>query len=456
MDKSSPVFENFENKMSTMQGQGGPKINRSTFKIGSGGLEGRVANNEKKITTLKNIFKAQRVQIGEKLTPKVNVLEESLIRTNAIITDVAAQLKKDFSQRLDAQKALLANERQNKLDNKREDKEGRIEAVKVAKFVKSTTSTVTRPFKNIFQKILDFGKLFLMGTGVNAALSWLSNPQNLLKFQNMLKLIAERPFISLAAFGGLTLIITTVVGKLIGALRKVVFSFFNPTAWKNLFTGKTFKNFLPNMKKLIDKAGKRTTKGFLLKKVAQKGIKKTGIKALGALPLIGNFIDIGSAIYRFSKGDVVGGFLSLGSAIPVLGWGIAAIDIAREFGAFEGSILQKKQKTEGFETGTPYRQFKKGQTIRVGEGGPELITFGKKTAAEITPNNVLNNLARNDRNNFGNGPRITKVKLPTEFVNLPKSQTGVTETKSETAFLSTTDGSNHFIAERVASIGGVA
>ena len=63
MDKSSPVFENFENKMAAMQGQGGPKINRNTFKIGSGGLETRVSNNEKKITTLKNIFKAQRVQI---------------------------------------------------------------------------------------------------------------------------------------------------------------------------------------------------------------------------------------------------------------------------------------------------------------------------------------------------------------------------------------------------------
>ena len=77
MDKSSPVFENFENKMAAMSGR--PKINRSTFKIGAGGLEGRVANNEKKITTLKNIFKAQRVEIGEKITPKVNVLEDSLI-----------------------------------------------------------------------------------------------------------------------------------------------------------------------------------------------------------------------------------------------------------------------------------------------------------------------------------------------------------------------------------------
>jgi len=65
------------------------------------------------------------------------------------------------------------------------------------------------------------------------------------------------------------------------------------------------------------------------------------------------------------------------------------------------------------------------------------------------------NYARNQTNNFGTGPRITTVKLPSEVVNLPKSQTGVTETKEETPFLSTTDGSNPFLAERVASIGGV-
>ena len=453
MDKSSPVFENFMNKMSTMQGQGRPKMNRSTFKIGSGGLETRVANNEKKITTLKNIFKAQRVQIGEKLTPKVNVLEESLIRTNAIITDVAAQLEKDFSQRLDAQKVLLEKERQNKLDNKREDKEGRIEAVKVAKFVKSTASTVTKPFKNIFDKILDFGKLFLLGTGVNAALSWLANPENLLKFQKMLDLIAERPFLSLAALGGGALIITTVINKIIGGFRKVIFTLLNPFTYVDLFSGKTFRNFLPKMKKLIDKAGKRTMKGALLKKIAQKGIKKTGIKALGALPLIGNFIDIGSAIYRFSKGDVVGGFLSLGSAIPVLGWGIAAIDIAREFGAFEGSILQKKQNKVDSEKAIG-GDFVSGERMLVGERGPEIVQFDR--AGTVIPNHTLKNLARNNRNNFGNGLRVTTVDLPTEFVKKSVPQTKPGRSTQTTPFLSTTDGSNPFLTERVASIGGVA
>ena len=453
MDKSSPVFENFENKMAAMSGR--PKINRSTFKIGSGDLGMRVANNERKITTLKNIFKAQRIEIGDKITPKVNTLQESLIKSNEILAEVSRQLNKDFSDRLKREKDLLKREQQNKLDKKRDDKEGRIEAVKVAKFVKSTASTVTRPFKNIFDKILDFGKLFLAGVGVNASLRWLSNPENLKKFQKMLDLIVERPFISLAAFGGAALIISTVISKIIGGFRKVIFTLLNPFTYVDLFSGKTFRNFLPKMKKLIDKAGKRTMKGALLKKVATVGVKKTGIKALGALPLIGNFIDIGSAIYRFSKGDIVGGFLSLGSAIPVLGWGIAALDIAREFGAFEGSILQKK-KPKDFATGTKgFRQFEKGDTIRVGELGEELITFGKRTSAEITPNNVLNNLARTQANNFGTGLNITTIETSKNvFKSVPQDKAGGgTDT---TPFLATTDGTNPFLPEFVTSIGGIA
>ena len=359
MDKSSPVFENFENKMAAMSGR--PKINKSTFKIGSGDLGMRVANNERKITTLKNIFKAQKVEIGEKITPKVNVLEESLIRTNEVLGNIALQLNNDFSRRLQAEKDLLQKEQQNKLGSKREDKEERLEAKKVAKFVKSTASTVTAPFKNIFQKILDFGKLFLAGVGVNAALAWLSNPQNLLKFQETLKKITDRPIISLVAFGGAAFIIAEVIGRVIGGFKKVIFTLLNPMTYVDLFTGKTFKNFLPKMQKLIQKAGRNTMKGKVLKEVAEVGIKKGGPKILGALPLIGNFIDIGAAIYRFSKGDIVGGFLSLGSAIPVLGWGVAAVDIAREFGAFEGSILEKQKKPdkELYTGGT----FKKGETI---------------------------------------------------------------------------------------------
>ena len=411
MDKSSPVFENFENKMAAMSGR--PKINKSTFKIGSGDLGMRVANNERKITTLKNIFKTQRIEIGEKITPKVNVLEESLIRTNEVLGNIALQLNNDFSRRLQAEKDLLQKEQQNKLGSKREDKEERLEAKKVAKFVKSTASTVTAPFKNIFQKILDFGKLFLAGVGVNAALAWLSNPQNLLKFQETLKKITDRPIISLVAFGGAAYIIAEVIGRVIGGFKKVIFTLLNPMTYVDLFTGKTFKNFLPKMQKLIQRAGRNTMKGKVLKEVAEVGIKKGGPKILGALPLIGNFIDIGAAIYRFSKGDIVGGFLSLGSAIPVLGWGVAAVDIAREFGAFEGSILEKQKKPdkELYTGGT----FEKGETIVIDEQTPNPKRFSTMPfSGKVMTAEQMKSL----RGRRGRRRRTTieELELPTKFV----------------------------------------
>ena len=414
MDKSSPVFENFENKMAAMSGR--PKINRNTFKIGSGGLEGRVANNEKKITTLKNIFKAQRIEIGEKITPKVNILEESLIRTNEVLSDVASQLEKDFSGRLQTEKDLLEKERQNKLGSKREDKEERLEAKKVAKFVKSTASTVTAPFKNIFQKILDFGKLFLAGVGVNAALAWLSNPQNLLKFQETLKKITDRPIISLVAFGGAAFIIAEVIGRVISGFKKFIFTLI--TFPFDLIRGKAFKKFLPSMQKLIKKAGRNTMKGKVLKEVAEIGIKKGGPKILGALPLVGNFIDIGAAIYRFSKGDIVGGFLSLGSAIPVLGWGVAAVDIAREFGAFEGSILEKQKKPdkELYTGGT----FEKGETIVIDEQTPNPKRFSTMPfSGKVMTAEQMKSL----RGNRGRRRRTTieEIDLPTKFVGNDKT-----------------------------------
>tara|TARA_Y100000992_G_scaffold23766_1_gene13554 strand:+ start:741 stop:2102 length:1362 start_codon:yes stop_codon:yes gene_type:complete len=414
MDKSSPVFENFENKMAAMSGR--PKINKSTFKIGSGDLGMRVANNERKITTLKNIFKTQRIEIGEKITPKVNILEESLIRTNEVLGNIALQLNNDFSRRLQAEKDLLQKEQQNKLGSKREDKEERLEAKKVAKFVKSTASTVTAPFKNIFQKILDFGKLFLAGVGVNGALAWLSNPQNLLKFQETLKKITDRPIISLVAFGGAAFIIAEVIGRVISGFKKFIFTLI--TFPFDLIRGKAFKKFLPGMQKLIKKAGRNTMKGKVLKEVAEIGIKKGGPKILGALPLIGNFIDIGAAIYRFSKGDIVGGFLSLGSAIPVLGWGVAAVDIAREFGAFEGSILEKQKKPdkELYTGGT----FQKGETIVIDEQTPNPKRFstmpfsGKVMTAEQMKS--LRGRGRRRRRTT-----IEELELPTKFVGNDKT-----------------------------------
>lgn len=376
MDKSSPVFENFENKMAAMSGR--PKINRSTFKIGAGGLEGRVANNEKKITTLKNIFKAQRTEIGEKITPKVNVLEESLINTNLILADVARQLEKDFSNRIKTEKLLLSKERQDKLDRKREDKEGRIETKKIGKIATSIGSTIVKPFASILDKLLNFGKLFLAGVGVNAALTWLMDPKNMERFKGILKSIQDKPLIALGTLGGTLFIINKAVKRTFGALKTFIVQTF-----KFLSNPKKFiTEFGPKLLKLGDKIAKETPTKFLLGKVGRKVAQKTGLKAFGAIPVLGDIVDLGVAIYRFSQGDIAGGFLSLGSAIPFVGWGFAALDIAREFNApfLKDSILEKKRFDE-------QKKNENNNKTRRAIGGPfsaqETVVFNEDTPLPI-------------------------------------------------------------------------
>ena len=449
MDKSSPVFENFENKMAAMSGR--PKINRSTFKIGAGGLEGRVANNEKKITTLKNIFKAQRVEIGEKITPKVNVLEESLINTNLILADVARQLEKDFSNRIKTEKLLLSKERQDKLDRKREDKEGRIETKKIGKIATSIGSTIVKPFSSILDKLLNFGKLFLAGVGVNAALTWLMDPKNMERFKGILKSIQDKPLIALGTLGGTLFIINKAISRTFRALKGFVGQIF-----KFIKNPKKFiTEFGPKLLKLGDKIAKETPTKFLLGKVGTKIAQKTGLKAFGAIPVLGDIVDVGVAIYRFSQGDIAGGFLSLGSAIPFVGWGFAALDIAREFNApfLKGSILdkkrfdaQKEKENKDSRAGFTGTSVSPGKEYRVNDNG-ELEYF-----QPLVPGNIFSStqVERKLRTESGASNITFLPEIVTDLRSnkgpIPQPKPGDSTLSEETELLST-HGINHFIPE---------
>ena len=184
MDRS-PALENFMNKMATMQGQGKPKMSATSMKIGSGSLESRVANNENKITTLKNIFKAQRKEIGEKITPKVSNLEQSLLETTNILGEITQKLQLDYSQRLEEQKNLFDQQRRDNLDKKRDDKEEKLETVKKSKISKKLASVITKPFGNIFDKLLNLAGILgggILGTNI---LKRLNDPQFLKRIEGI-------------------------------------------------------------------------------------------------------------------------------------------------------------------------------------------------------------------------------------------------------------------------------
>ena len=183
MDKSSPVFENFENKMAAMSG--GPKINRSTFKIGAGNLERRVANNEKKITSIKNIFKAQKINIGEKISPKSSPTE-ILTETNQTLIQIKEQLEIDFLGREKLEKQRLDLEKKLELEKNRGEKENEIEKVKKNNsFIKGATKKIIKPFGNIFDKFIELEGILGTGLLINNAVNFFKNPENVEKIQKI-------------------------------------------------------------------------------------------------------------------------------------------------------------------------------------------------------------------------------------------------------------------------------
>ena len=184
MDKSSPVYENFAKKMDTMRGA--PKISKSTMKIGGGlGLEGRVANNEKKITVLKNIFKAQRQEIGDKITPKVNTLELSLNETSEILGVITEKLSLDMSQRLADQKALFDAQRKQNLDDKKDKAEKNLEEKKKSKIGSSIAKAVIKPFGNLFDNLLNLAGILAGGLLATNLIGNLNNEDFIEKLKNI-------------------------------------------------------------------------------------------------------------------------------------------------------------------------------------------------------------------------------------------------------------------------------
>ena len=179
MDKS-PAYENFMNKMSAMSGR--PKMNVTTMNIG---LEKRVANNERKITSIKNIFKAQKIDIGDKIAPKTTPLQESLNETNDVLQTLSFQLKKDFTQRQRQEQELLKSDKEKLLNEKR------IEAKKVEKFSKKTAKAISKPFVNIFDKLKQLAGILGTGLFINNFMNLLKKPEFVEKMKKIFGWLKE-------------------------------------------------------------------------------------------------------------------------------------------------------------------------------------------------------------------------------------------------------------------------
>ena len=166
-----------------------PKINKNTFKIGSGDLQQQVANNTKRIAAVSVLLKSSRRNSSKYLTPTVSNLQETLAESNLILADIAIQLQQDFDSQELREQRLLQKNREDKLELKRTNKEKDLEYQKTEKKITKTTKKVKGPLDAVFgflkNILLLFGGLVLVKTllGTQAGKNLINNITSSEKFQ---------------------------------------------------------------------------------------------------------------------------------------------------------------------------------------------------------------------------------------------------------------------------------
>jgi len=166
-----------------------PKINKNTFKIGSGDLQQQVANNTKRIAAVSVLLKSNRRGNAKQLTPTVSNLQETLAESNLILADIAIQLQQDFDSQELREQRLLQKSKEDKLELKRTNKEKDIEYKKTEKKITKTTKRVKGPLDAVFgflkNILLLFGGLVLVKTllGTQAGKNLITKITSSEKFQ---------------------------------------------------------------------------------------------------------------------------------------------------------------------------------------------------------------------------------------------------------------------------------
>ena len=281
MDETSPVYENFSNKMTAMSGR--PKLNVTNMKSpfsGGGSIVPKMAAGSKFIPKpsgrggtiippegltrrkrrsdakpfgqvkaeidlkeerkkSRNVFKMmanlkEKIAINsKKITLLKNILqakdsyggkEDPLEETNKTIEEIGKIIEKDYDYRISQEKEENDRLRSDKSKEKQDESESKLENVKkvgqkVGKSINEGVSKVTSPIGNIFSGIAESLKFIGFGILANNAFDWLKNEENREKLSNFFKFIASKWKWVLGIGAGL--IGLKVLGSIIGIVKTV-------------------------------------------------------------------------------------------------------------------------------------------------------------------------------------------------------------------------------------------
>lgn len=179
-----------------------PKINKTTFKIGNGGLVDQVANNSKKIVLLRKVFQKQNTRINDDIKPSVNNLRESLLETNIILTDISEVIQKDYKDRIKILQDQIKDDTKKFQDQKRKDQESNLEKTKrVNKIGKKVGATLAKPFVGLFDQLKELGVILGTGLIANNVIKFITDPKNAEKVEQIFTSIKNNAGTILTAAG---------------------------------------------------------------------------------------------------------------------------------------------------------------------------------------------------------------------------------------------------------------
>jgi hypothetical protein len=163
----------------------------------------------------------------------------------------------------------------------------------------------------------------------------------------------------------------------------------------------------------------RATNFFKGAGAATKGATAAAAKTGGSLiSKLFAPVNIGISAYRFSQGDITGGTLSALSALPIIGLPAVGVDIAREFGVFEGTFLGKNEKTKQSQAKQEPTPPAAPQTTMMPQASELSITPPQEPSSKQEPASLA-------------APQTTMMPLESELMLLPQSQESVSSFQQE-------------------------
>ena len=155
------------------------------------GIERRVENNSKKITLLKNILKAGKLNVGEKikgLEPVNSPLNESIQSITDSVTSIHQTLLDQQELDKDKQDDIDIDVEQDARDAKESSREG---GSSIGKGLQKAGAKMLAPVTNAFDKIKEWLFKFFAAKAIMMFIKWFSDPSNAKKVSSLFRFIKD-------------------------------------------------------------------------------------------------------------------------------------------------------------------------------------------------------------------------------------------------------------------------